>query len=175
MSSRQVLFIHGMYMTPLCWDAWRARFADRGFQTQTPGWVSRSSDPQVLRNRHPDRSLGRLTLASVLDDYRSLMAALPDKPILIGHSMGGLIVQLLLQEGLAHAAVAIDSAPPMGVFTTKFTFLKANWPHLSPFARPGHPVKLSFKQFRYAFVNELPEMVQREAFERHCVPESRRI
>lgn len=97
-----------------------------------------------------------------------------ERPVLVGHSMGGLVVQLL-QRDLAAAGVAIDSAPPMGVFSAKWSFLKANWAHITPFADLREPVAMSFGRFCYAFVNGLPPAQQREAYETYVVPESRRV
>ena len=93
----------------------------------------------------------------------------------MGHSMGGLIVQLLLQRDLVAAGVAIDSAPPLGVFTTKLSFLKSNWPHITPFVSQSSPIEMSFERFQYAFVNTLPLAEQRAAYDRYVVPESRRV
>ncbi len=88
--------------------------------------------------------------------------------------MGGLVVQLLLQQDLAVAGVAIDPAPPAGVFTTEFSFLKANFPAINPF-QLHQPVMMSFEQFQYAFVNTLPMDEQRAAYDRYLVPESRGV
>jgi pimeloyl-ACP methyl ester carboxylesterase len=111
----------------------------------------------------------------VLERITDTIKALDEKPILIGHSMGGLIVQLLLQRDLAAAGVAIDSAPPMGVFTIKWSFLKANWPHITPFVSLSSPIDMTFERFQYTFVNTLPLAEQRAAYDRYVVPESRRI
>jgi alpha-beta hydrolase superfamily lysophospholipase len=100
---------------------------------------------------------------------------LDEKPILIGHSMGGLVVQLLLQSDLAAAGVAIDSAPPMGVLTTKWSFLKSNWPHITPFVSLNSPIDMTFGRFQYTFVNGLPLAEQQAAFDKYVVPESRRV
>jgi pimeloyl-ACP methyl ester carboxylesterase len=81
----------------------------------------------------------------------------------------------LLQRGIASAAIAIDSAPPTGVFTTTFSFLKSNWGHITPFANQDSPVIMSFERFQYAFVNDMTPAEQRAAFDRYVVPESRRI
>jgi pimeloyl-ACP methyl ester carboxylesterase len=123
----------------------------------------------------PDAALGKLTLSAIVVDLASKIKALAEKPILIGHSMGALITQLLLQRGLASAAIAIDSAPPTGVFTTTFSFLKANWGHITPFVNQDSPVMMTFERFQYAFVNGMPPEEQKAAFERYVVPESRRI
>jgi pimeloyl-ACP methyl ester carboxylesterase len=89
--------------------------------------------------------------------------------------MGGLVVQLLLQKNIAAAGVAIDSAPPMGVFTAKWSFLKSNWPHISPFVSQSNPIAMTFKRFQYAFVNTMPLPDQLAAYEKSVVPESRRV
>jgi pimeloyl-ACP methyl ester carboxylesterase len=128
-----------------------------------------------LRKIHPDPQLGRLTLSQVIEHYANLIHMLEEKPILIGHSMGGLVVQLLLQRYEAIAGVAIDSAPPLGVITTDKAFLKSNWPHINPFVSQSSPIQMTLERFQYTFVNDLPLEVQQAAFERYVVPESRRV
>ncbi len=175
MKSKSVFFIHGMYMTPLCWEHWVPRFEAAGYDAVAPAWPGRDQPVEILRQNHPDPELGKLTLTDVVDHLAGLITALDEKPVLIGHSMGGLAVQLLLQRGLGAAGVAISSAPPMGVFTTRLPFLKSNWPHITPFADQGVPIRMTFERFQYTFVNGMPEAEQRAAFERYVVPESRRV
>lgn len=175
MNSKTIVFIHGMYMTPLCWEHWVEHFQARGYRCLAPGWPGRDQPVETLRQNHPDPELSRLTLSQVVDHLAGAVAALDEKPILIGHSMGGLVVQLLLQRDLPAAGVAVDSAPPPGVFTTKWSFIKSNWPHINPFVPKSQPVQMSFERFQYAFANGLPLAVQRAAYERYIVPESRRV
>jgi alpha-beta hydrolase superfamily lysophospholipase len=164
-----------MYMTPLCWDQWVDYFSHRGFTCLAPAWPGRDQPVATLWARNPDAALGKLTLTAVLESLARTIQNLDVKPILIGHSMGGLLVQLLLQKDLAAAGVAIDSAPPQGVFTTSWSFLKSNWPHINPFAPQDQPIVMTFERFQYTFVNSLPEKEQREAFDTFVVPESRRV
>jgi pimeloyl-ACP methyl ester carboxylesterase len=89
--------------------------------------------------------------------------------------MGGLIVQILLQEGLGVAGVAIDSAPPNGVFTLTWSFLKSNWPAINPFASKDKPIYLDEPSFHYAFTNTLSDAEARAAWDAEVVPESRRV
>jgi pimeloyl-ACP methyl ester carboxylesterase len=110
-----------------------------------------------------------------VESLASAIKALGEKPALIGHSMGGLVTQLLLQRDLALAGVAIDPAPPMGVFTLAFSFLKANFPVINPLVPVTQPAMMSFEQFQYAFVNTLPLAEQRRAYDRYVVPESRGV
>ena len=175
MKSKTVVFIHGMYMTSLCWEKWVETFAARGYKCLAPAWPGRDQPVEILRKRHPDPQLGKLTLSNVLESLADSIKRLDEKPVLIGHSMGALAVQLLLQKDLAVAGIAIDSAPPMGVITAKWPFLKSNWPHITPFVSLASPIEMTFERFQYTFVNTLPLVEQREAYEKYVVPESRRI
>ncbi len=163
-----------MYMTPLCWEGWSAYFQTRGYTCLTPAWPGWDQPVDVLRKKHPDPELAKLTLSAVIESYSRAIQGVDGKPILIGHSTGGLVTQLLLQRDLASAAVAIDSAPPQGVFSPAWSFLKSNWLHINPFAAQDKPIAMSFERFQYTFVNGLPEAEQRAAYNRYVVPESRR-
>jgi alpha-beta hydrolase superfamily lysophospholipase len=175
MKSKTLLFIHGMYMNSLCWEEWVPHFQAKGYKCHVPDWPGRDKPVDTLRKNHPDPHLGQLTLSRVLEHFADTVKTLDEKPILIGHSMGGLAVQLLLQKDLATAGVAIDSAPPMGVLTTKWSFLRSNWPHITPFVSQSSPIEMTFVRFQYTFVNGLPLEEQRAAYERYVVPESRRV
>jgi len=175
MKSKTIVFIHGMYMTPLCWEHWVETFQTRGYRCLAPAWPGRDKPIETLRKNHPDPELGKLTLSGVVASLAVRIKTLDEKPVLIGHSMGGLVVQLLLQQDLAAAGVAIDSAPPAGVFSPKWSFLKSNWPHITPFVSASSPIEMSFERFQYAFINTLPLEEQRAAYERYVVPESRGV
>ncbi len=175
MQSKTILFIHGMYMTPLCWEKWVEYFQAKGYRCLAPAWPGRDQPMEALRQSGRDSPLSQLTLNDILNHLTEIIQALNEKPVLIGHSMGGLIVQLLVQRDLAAAGVAIDSAPPQGVITPSWSFLKSNWPHINPFAPQNEPVQMSLARFQYAFVNALPLAEQRAAYERYVVPESRRV
>lgn len=173
--TKTAVFVHGMFMTPLCWEHWTKHFEQRGYKTHAPAWPEHDAPIEEQRKRHPSAALGALTLDQVLEHYRKVLRALDEKPILVGHSMGGLIVQRLIEEGLGAAGVAIDSAPPKGVISLKYSFLKSNWGAISPTAKLDEPISLTFEQFQYAFVHTLPPAEQQAAYERYVVPESRRV
>jgi len=175
MKSGTIVFIHGMYMNSLCWEQWIPYCRAKGYRCLAPDWPGRNQPVDVLRKNHPDLQLGRLTLSRVIGHFTDIIGKLDEKPVIIGHSMGGLVVQLLLQKDLAAAGVAINSAPPMGVFTVKWSFLKSNWPHITPFASQGTPIEMTFERFQYTFVNKMARAQQRAAYERYVVPESRRV
>jgi len=173
MDTKTIVFIHGLYMTPLCWEDWVKRFEAKGYRCLAPAYPSR--DKSIKELQTPDAALGKLTLTNIVEHFTNQINALDEKPIIIGHSMGALTTQLLINRGLGSAGIAIDSAPPSGVFTTTPSFLKANWGHITPFVDQSSPVVMSFERFQYAFVNDMPVEEQRAAFERYVVPESRLI
>ncbi len=181
MPSKTIAFVHGMFMTPLCWEHWLTRFQASGYTCLAPAWPGRDLPVEQLRhdfakqNRHPDPQLGRLNLTAVVEHMTSVIKKLDEKPIVIGHSMGGLVTQILVGRGLAAAGVALDSAPPAGVFTTEWSFLKANWPMINPLVSKTTPRLMSFEDFQYAFVNAMPLAEQRAAYDRYAVPESRGV
>ncbi len=172
---KPVVFIHGMYVTNDCWKGWAEWFSTQGFFCHAPAWPMKNKSAEQLRKEHPNPEIAKLRLGQIVDHYEGFIKTLAAKPILIGHSMGGLIVQLLLQRGLGHCGVAIDSAPPKGVITTKSSFLKSNWKAISPFVSKNSPYMMSFETFRYAFVNGFEPTLQRKIYDTAVVPESRRV
>jgi len=170
-----VLFVHGMFVTQHCWDDWVTFFSDRGYSCSVPAWPLKEERPDVLRRKHPDiKGEGHVTLARVIAHYEQILKAMPQPPILIGHSMGGLIVQILLNKGYGCSGVAIDSAPPLGVMPLQLSFFRANWPIFNPFSSPFKPVLLTRSQFQYAFATTLDGEDLDRAYE-SCVPQSRLV
>jgi pimeloyl-ACP methyl ester carboxylesterase len=164
-----VIFIHGLYLNDRCWENWRPRFEAAGFATLAPDWPGHAGDPPDLR-KNVDPSLETLRLRDVVDYYRKIVQSQPEPPVLVGHSMGGLIVEILLSEGLGKAGVAIHPAPPKGVFTLGGGFFKANGPSL----HGGHkPLLLSTDQFAFAFGNGVPRTESDHFYDWYVVPESR--
>ncbi len=126
-----------------------------------------------LRAKHPDISgEGSVRLKDVVAVYEKFCLDEGGEPILIGHSLGGLIVQILLSRGIGSAGIAIDSAPPKGVLTANLSFVRSNWPILTPFSPRTTPVLLTKDQFRYAFAQRLNGTSLLQAYEA-VVPQSR--
>jgi pimeloyl-ACP methyl ester carboxylesterase len=173
--TRTIVFIHGNFVTRHCWDAWVTRYEKLGYTCIPIAYPGRDGSPASLR-RNPDSALmASLTLARVIEHHVTAIRALNEKPIVIGHSFGGLLTQLMVQRDLPAAAVAIDSVPPQGVLTLKWSFYRSTFPALNPFLPASNPYMMSFKHFQYAFANELSLAEQRVAYEKDMVPESRRL
>jgi non-heme chloroperoxidase len=109
-------------------------------------------------------------VSEVVESYARVIASLPEKPIVIGHSFGGLIAQILLSRGLAAAGVAIDPAPMKGVWQLPLSALKASLPVLGNPFNLTKAFSLTFEQFRYGFTNALPESEARELYDRWTIP-----
>jgi pimeloyl-ACP methyl ester carboxylesterase len=175
MATKTVVFVHGMYMTPLCSEGWVSHFERKGYRCFAPAWPGRDKPVEALRKAHPDPQLAKVTLRDVVERFSDFIRGLDEKPIVIGHSMGGLTTQILLERGLTAEAVAINSAAPQGVFTVSWPYVKSNLPHINPFVSKDKPIEMTFERFQYTFVNGLPLEEQRAAFDRYVVPESRRV
>jgi len=171
--SKTVVFIHGLFLNNQSWAEWATFFKEKGYTTYVPAYPSHAGTPSELRKNAPD-SLGYVTFTDVVNKMEALIETLPEKPIIIGHSMGGLVAQKLIEKDLAEAAVIISSAPPKGVITLKFSFVKSNLGLLNPFKGNSihYPTK---KWFHYAFANTLSKEESDIIFDRYVVPESRNI
>src|SRR6478672_11517011 len=108
-----VVFIHGLWLHSSSWQPWVELFAAAGHQTHTPEWPGASDSVEQTR-ANPDTQANK-GLAEIIRHHSELVRGLDTKPILIGHSFGGLIVQSLMGESLGAAGVAIDPAQIRGV------------------------------------------------------------
>ncbi len=166
-----VIFIHGMFVTPLCWRGWIDRFNACGILCEAPPWPHHDASPAELRARHPSAALGRLTLPDLVAHFEAIVKQQPSPPVLVGHSLGGLIVQLLINRGLGAKGVAINSGPPKGVFVLRWSMLRANWPLFFG----SEPFLMSEAQWRYAFDNTSTAEEAHAHYEAQHVPESKLV
>jgi non-heme chloroperoxidase len=165
---RPVVFVHGLWLLAGSWDRWREFFDARGYATLAPGWPDDPSTVQEGR-ANPGVFAGK-SVGQVTDHYAEVIGQLTRRPIVIGHSFGGLITQKLAGQGLAEGAVAIDPAPFRGVKPLPLSALKAAFPALKKPGNRKRAVTLTFEQFRFAFANAVPESEARELFETYSVP-----
>jgi pimeloyl-ACP methyl ester carboxylesterase len=165
-----VVFIHGLWLLPSSWDRWASVFAEAGYTPVTPGWPD---DPETVAEAkaHPE-VFAHKTVGQVADHYAGLVSQLKKKPVVIGHSFGGLLTQILAGRGLSAASVAIDPAPFRGVLPLPFSALKSASPVLSNPSNRNRAVPLTYDQFRYAFANAVGEDEAKELYETFAVPTS---
>ena len=165
-----IVFIHGLWLLPSSWDRWATLFEEAGYTTVSPGWPD---DPDTVEeaNAHPE-VFAHKSIGQVADSYADVIGRLDKKPALIGHSFGGLLVQMVAGRGVAAATVAIDPAPFRGVLPLPISALKSAAPVLSNPANHGRAVPLTYEQFRYGFANAVSEEEAHELYETFAVPAS---
>lgn len=127
--STPVVFVHGLWMHAVSWRPWARLFSQRGYRPIVEGWPGEAESVEATR-RHPEAVADR-GIDEITDHYAAIICELPVAPVAVGHSFGGLIVQRLLAQGFARAAVALAPAQFRGVFTVPPTQLAAAWPVLS--------------------------------------------
>ena len=163
-----VVFVHGLWLLPSSWDRWADVFEKAGYASLTPGWPD---DPLTVQeaNAHPE-TFARKSIGDVVEHYEAIIGQLDRKPAIIGHSFGGLIVQILAGRGLAAATVAIDPAPFRGVLPLPISSLRAGQPVLGNPTNRHKAIPLTYEQFRYAFANAVDEDEAKALYEKFAVP-----
>jgi alpha-beta hydrolase superfamily lysophospholipase len=167
------MLIHGAWLSARSWDMFAEYFESRGYTVSAPEWPRKEGDVEELREATEE--LKGLGLTEIVDHYEEHIRALPAPPVLIGHSFGGLIVELLLDRGLGRAGVAMSPAPPKGILVLPFSSLKAASPALAHPSRWHGVVPLTLEEFTYGFVNTFPQEEAEAAYERYAVPETGQI
>ncbi|MEV4350448.1 alpha/beta hydrolase [Actinoplanes sp. NPDC049596] len=163
-----VIFIHGLWLHASSWSDWEEAFRAAGYQTSAPGWPG---DPDtVAEARANPESIADHGIDDVVAHYAALISALPVKPILVGHSFGGMIAQKLLGQDLAAAAVAIDAAQIKGVLPLPLSALRATLPVFRNPANKHKAVSLTPEQFRFAFGNAVSEEESQELYDKWTIP-----
>ena len=168
-SARQpVMFVHGLWLLPSSWDKWRALFREHGYTTVAPGWPD---DPDTVAEarEHPE-VFAKKSLKVIEAHYAEAIHALNIKPVLIGHSFGGVIAEELAGQGLSAATVAIDPAPFRGVLPLPISTLKSGAHVLMNPANYSRAVSLTFDEFQYGWANALPEKEAQDLYETYHVP-----
>jgi pimeloyl-ACP methyl ester carboxylesterase len=165
-----VVFVHGLWLLSSSWQRWRELFESNGYTTLAPGWPD---DPATVEEAkaHPEVFAHKMVQA-VTDHYLAAISRLQKKPVVIGHSFGGLIVQKIAGEGVAAVTVAIDNAPFKGVLPLPISSLKSAAPVLGNPLNLGKAIALTFDLFKYGWANYLDDTEAHELYESFHVPAS---
>ncbi|HEY9249487.1 MAG TPA: alpha/beta hydrolase [Rariglobus sp.] len=164
---KTILLIHGLWVTPRSWEKFKSRYESRGYNVLAPAWPGITGEVEDMQ-RDPS-SFNGTGIAEVVARYEKIIRALPEKPIIIGHSYGGLITQLLVDRGLAAAGVAIDSVPPKGIYVLPFSTYEALTPALAnPFNARGTYL-FPFARWWRVFANTLPKTEARAAYAEQAI------
>jgi pimeloyl-ACP methyl ester carboxylesterase len=168
-----ILFIHGLWMTPRSWENWAARYESRGYKTLAPSWPGLEGEVEALNQ--DSTPLTKLDVPKIVDDYERIIRGLDSPPIIIGHSLGGTIMQLLIDRGRGAAGIGVSPGTVKGIRDLPLSTLKSSMPVLgNPFNR-GNATPLNAKQFHYAFGNTLSREESDKIYQRYHVPAANRV
>lgn len=169
LSRPPLMLVHGAWVTPASWAPFRERYESQGWQVHTPSWPLIEGRSAAEVNAHPPKGFGALTLGRIVDHLVAHAATLPAPPVLIGHSFGGLLVQLLLDRGVGVAGVAINPAPIAGIIPG-LTAIRAIAPIvLRPFGW-SRTYAFTRRRFGALFATGAPEALIDEAYGTYVIP-----
>jgi pimeloyl-ACP methyl ester carboxylesterase len=166
--SRAIVLVHGLWVTPLSWEPFKRFYETRGYRVLAPAWPG--IEGSVADMRRDSSSFKGVGAGEVVDHYARIIRALPEPPIIMGHSYGGAITQLLIDRGLGAAGVAIDSVPPKGILLLPLSTYLALTPALLNPRTLGGTFLFSFNQWWRVFANTLSESEARAAYNAQAIP-----
>jgi non-heme chloroperoxidase len=165
-----VVFVHGLWLLPSSWEAWAALFEEAGYVALMPGWPD---DPETVADAKANPEVfARKGIGEIADYEEAIIRRLDRKPVVIGHSFGGLMTEILAGRGLAAASVAISPAPFRGVLPLPISSVRAASVALRNPVNWNRAVPLTYEQFRYSFANVVGEDEAKELYLGYSVPGS---
>ncbi|MGX5679859.1 alpha/beta hydrolase [Schumannella luteola] len=173
-SKTPIVLIHGLWMTPKSWDTWAERFRALGHDVIVPGWPG-IDDREVAEVRSNPEALKGVGLRQIADHYERIIRALPEKPIIMGHSFGGVITQMLADRGLGVAYVGVTPGQTAGITTLPPSTARTGFPILrNPFAKNGAS-PISKSHFHFTFGNDLSRAESDAIWEEFAVNSYNRV
>ena len=163
-----IVLVHGLWVTPRSWEGWVDHYEKKGYKALAPAYPGFEVEVEAL-NADPT-PIEKVTIPAIVEHLESIIAELDAPPILMGHSAGGAIVQILLDHGHGAVGVALNSGPTEGVKVTRLSQLKSTFPVFKNPANRHRAVGLDFEHWHYAFTNTFPEDEARRLYERYHVP-----
>jgi pimeloyl-ACP methyl ester carboxylesterase len=165
-----VVLVHGFWVTPRSWEHWIEVYQAQGYRVLAPAYPGFEVEAEAL-NRDPS-PIEEVTVPPIIDDLERIVRELDAPPILMGHSAGGVFVQVLLDHGYGAAGVAINSAPTEGVGVVPFSQLKATFPVLRNPANRHKAVGFAHAQWHYALTNTFGDDESLALYQRYHIPAS---
>lgn len=166
--SDPIVFVHGLWMTPRSWEKYAERYTAAGYEVHAPSWPGLEGDVEAIR---ADPSpLATLTITKIVDHYEKIIKELSKPPIIIGHSFGGLFMQLLVDRGLGAAGIGLSAGQPRGVHRLPLTTLRSGFRVLRNPANRHRAVKYTLEDFHYTMTNTLTLEESEPYYERYAIP-----
>ena len=162
-----VVFIHGLWTLAKSWRSWRDLFDERGYATVAADWPGDPTSVEEARRR--PQAFGGTSVGAAADHVAEVIGGLSRRPVLVGHSFGGKLAEILAGRGLAAGSVSIDRAPGRGIRPLPLAMLRSAFPVLGNPRNRGRAVTLTYEQFRYAFANAVSEAEAKDLYDAHHV------
>ena len=172
MTNQNIVFIHGAWVNAKCWEPFIGYFTAKGYDCTAPDWPYDDRPIAELR-ANPAPELAQLGVQEMVTHYAAIISQMPEPPIIIGHSFGGLFTQILLDRGLGRVGVALDSAPPKGVLPTPGV-IKGSFEPLSTWQGWKKILTMSPKTFATTFGNGFGDEAA-AAYEKYAIPTPGRL
>lgn len=169
---KTIVFIHGMFQNGKSWEKWVSYFTEKGYNCVAPSWPLHEGEPSALR-ANPPAELGDLMLEDVITAMEAVVKQ-HDKPIVIGHSVGGLITQLMVNRGLAELGIPVNSVAPNGMLAFDWSFFKNSVTIMNPF-KGDEIMPMDEKTFKGAFANTLSDEQLPIEYEKTATHDSRNV
>lgn len=174
-NKKTIMFITGAFISHSYWEEWILFFENKGYKTVAPPWLHKNESATFLRKTHPNSKIASIHLNDLLDYYTEIIEKLPERPILIGHSYGGLVTQLLIQKGMGSAGICINSFPPGNLIRFNISFFKAIWNAYGIFTPINESYLMSFKEWQNTITSQILFDDQKETYEKLIIPESKLV
>ena len=168
-----IVLVHGFWVTPRSWEKWVERYEGKGYRVLTPAYPGFEVEVEALRE--DPSPIETLTFPAIVEHIGGIIDELDSPPIIIGHSAGGVLTQILLDHGYGAAGVAIDSVPAEGIKVVPVSQIRSLFPFLSHPSSRHKAMGFTKEQFHYAFTNTLSREESDEVYERYHIPASGRL
>lgn len=165
------LLIHGMMGGGWYWEKYKSFFENNGIKCFAPDLRYHS------KGGGPIKELGNTSIRDYVSDLKKEVEKISKEevPFIIGHSMGGLIAQILLSEGYGKGGVFLTPAPPAGIMALSISQLLTFLPVMVKPSWWKKPFKLSYGRFKYSILNNLDEEESRKIYPNFCYESGRAL
>ena len=166
--SNPIVLIHGLWMTPRSWEQVAERYTTAGYEVHAPAWPGLEGDVEALRT--DPAPLASLSIRKIVDHYERFIRKLHTVPIIMGHSFGGLFMQLLVERGLGAAGVGVSAAQPRGIHRLPLSTVRSGARILRNPRNRRRAVEYTLQDFHYTMTNTLSLEESEPYYDRYAIP-----
>jgi len=169
-----IVLVHGLWMTPKSWDTWAEHYRAKGHEVITLAWPGIGTRTPADLRRDPSAFEG-IGITDIVDHLEAEIRKLPVKPIIMGHSFGGLFTQMLADRGLGVAYVGVEPGQPAGISTLPLSTARTAFPILRNPFRKNKASQISKAHFHFTFGNDLSRAESDKEYDLNAIPSFNRV